>query len=214
MTPTIRLVHTSLSTTRAFRPRRRLGGSSRRAMLVVAVALAALLAACGGPETFEVEGAAGVEAAAVPPPTYPGPPPGVDEAGGTPGAAGADIPEGVSDLIRRIDALSSEDDLCTLLTGEFAALAAADVNPASITSNPASMVELFASLDRLFDHMVQIAPYIMRPPLVTIQQLWRTAAEMDLQDLAAREELESLIQGPEVTLAQAQIAAWVPINCT
>jgi hypothetical protein len=179
---------------------------------MVAAAAAVALAGCGS-ATTEVEGAARATTAPLPPPTFPGSAPG-GGARGTGGTAASAGPVDASELIRRIDALTTEQDLCTLLTGQAAAISSVDVNLASVASNPSALAQLFASFDKLFAHMVTIAPPEVQPPLATTQQLWQTASTLDLQDPAAQQQWEQLIVGDDVQQAQAQLAAWIPLNCT
>jgi hypothetical protein len=120
----------------------------------------------------------------------------------------------VAELVRRIDALGSETDLCLLLTGEaLADVTGANLDLTSLTSDPAGFTQLFTALDRLFAHMVTIGPPETQPALRTMQGVWAGVAAVDpaAPDAAAR--AGALIAAPEVQAAQAELGAWVRSSC-
>lgn len=121
---------------------------------------------------------------------------------------------GVQELIERIDALNSENDLCTLLTGEaLAAVSGADIDLTSLLSDADSFTALFASLDRLFGHMVSIAPADAQADLSTMQGVWTGLSGLDPRAADAESRSAALIAAPEVQQAQADLGAWVQANC-
>lgn len=120
----------------------------------------------------------------------------------------------VNDLIRRIDALTEEDDLCTLLTGQaMADVTGADINMTSLLTNPAGFSQLFAALDKVFGHMNQIAPPELIQPLSTMQSAWATLATLDLSSPDAEAQASAVISSPELRAAQDALGVWVVDNC-
>lgn len=120
----------------------------------------------------------------------------------------------INDLIRRIDALTEEDDLCTLLTGQaMSDVTGADINLTSLITNPAGFSQLFTSLDKVFGHMGQIAPPELITPLGTMQSVWATLAGLDLSSSDAETQASELIASPELRAAQDTLGVWVTQNC-
>lgn len=119
-----------------------------------------------------------------------------------------------NDLIRRIEALKTETDLCTLLTGSaMADIAAADINLTGLASNPSGMSALFTALDQLFAHMVTIAPGEVTQPLTTLQGVWAGMADIDPRAGDAESRAAELIAGPQTQAAEAALGEWVTANC-
>ena len=119
-----------------------------------------------------------------------------------------------NDLIRRIDALNSETDLCTLLTGSaMRDIAAADINLAGLASNPSGMSQLFAALDKLFGHMVTIGPPELTGPLGTLQGVWGGMADIDIRAADAESRAAELLAGDATQNANNALADWVTSNC-
>ncbi|MFZ4519960.1 MAG: hypothetical protein ACOYOP_16335, partial [Microthrixaceae bacterium] len=86
----------------------------------------------------------------------------------------------VAELVRRIDAATSENDLCTLLTGRaLADVTGADLDLQALLQDPQGFTDLFAALDRLFGHMVTIAPASVQGDLSTMQSVWKGVATLD-----------------------------------
>lgn len=177
----------------------------RRAQIVaVLAAVGALAMACSSTSTTRELSAE--DDPSGPLPTAPAE--GTSTAGG--GGAAVDIAE----LVRRIDALGSETDLCALLTGEaLADVTGANLDLTSLTSDPAGFTQLFTALDRLFGHMVTIGPPEAQPSLRTMQEVWAGIASVDpaAPDAAAR--AGALIAAPDVQAAQAELGAWVRRSC-
>ncbi len=120
----------------------------------------------------------------------------------------------VNDLIDRIEGLNSENDLCTLLTGNaMADIASADINLAGLASNPAGFSQLFAALNRLFGHMLTIAPSELTEPLTTLQGVWGGLADINIRASDAESRAASLLAGNETQKANDDLAAWVTSNC-
>lgn len=172
------------------------------------VAVAVLAGACGGSGTTEI---------AVNPddggplPTAPdGSPRNGGGGDGNPFSGSVDA----NDLIRRIEALNSETDLCTLLTGQaMADIAAADINLAGLASNPAGFSALFAALDKLFGHMLTIGPPELEGPLSTLQGVWGGLADIDIRATDAEGRAAALLAGDRTQQANDDLAAWVTSNC-
>ena len=120
----------------------------------------------------------------------------------------------VNDLIRRIDALTEEDDLCTLLTGEaMADVTGADINLNSLVTNPAGFAQLFAALEKVFAHMGTIGSPELIAPLSTMQSAWASLATLDLSAPDAETQASALIASPELRAAQDALGVWVVDNC-
>lgn len=183
---------------------------------VALVALVALAAGCGGGGGGTTElGSDAADEQSGPLPTAPGGDSsgsgGSTGSGDTPGMSGS---VDVSELIVRIDALNTENDLCTLLTGDaMADVTGADVNLTSIVSNPSGFSQLFSALDRLFGHMVQIGPPELTPSLQRLNEVWKGLAQVDPTGADAQAKLDTLMADPEVQAAQKGIAEWVAANC-
>lgn len=181
----------------------------RWAAVVAVVAVA--MTACGG-GTEELAGQPNVSTPDGPLPTAPnGKPKNAADLGAN-AATGGDVD--VNDLIRRIDALNQETDLCTLLTGSaLAGVTGADINLTSLVSNPAGFSQLFASLDKLFGHMVDIAPADAKAQLTTMQGVWNGLSAIDLKSTGAQQQASAVIASPEVQAANEDLGKWVLANC-
>ncbi|MCB1271753.1 MAG: hypothetical protein KDB31_10040 [Microthrixaceae bacterium] len=190
---------------------RKLGSKLRRGVLpVLAVSLLlAGLTGCGGGGTTELvvddEGGG-------PLPTAPeGAAGGSSTGDGDPFSGSVDA----NDLIRRIDELRNETDLCTMLTGQaMADIAAADINLAGLASNPSGFSALFAALDRLFGHMRTISPPELDAPLTTLQGVWGGLADIDIRASDAERQAAELLAGDPTQEANAALGDWVTANCT
>ena len=172
--------------------------------LFAAVALILLLGACGGGTQEIATVDDGLDG---PLPTAPDG--GVSGSGGDPFSGDVDFAE----LIRRIEALNEEDDLCTLLTGQAADLTTADINVASLASNPAAFAQLFAALENVFGHMIDIAPTEVQPPLTTLQSVWAGMSAIDVRAADAEVKASQLLASEQTQAANAALGAWVAGNC-
>jgi len=145
--------------------------------------------------------------------TVPGPAPTAPPvAAGAEGSSGADVD--VNELIRRIDALNSETDVCTLLTGQaIRDVTRSNVNLTSLLTNPSGFTQLFAALDRLFSHLVQIGPPDLAPSLQTMQGLWKSMSSIDPRSPDAESRAGKLIGDPKVQAAQDSIGNYVKASC-
>ncbi len=179
------------------------------AVAVVALALFAVGCSKHQSATEEVRPATTDDAADGPAPTAP-PLPAGSESAGT--ASGADID--ANELIRRIDSLNSETDLCTLLTGQaLKDIATSNVNLTSLLTNPSGFTQLFSALDRLFAHLVQIGPAELSSSLQEMQSVWTAMAAMDPRAPDAETKAGALIADPKVQAAQSDIGKYVTSNC-
>jgi hypothetical protein len=194
----------------------RSGSRSNRSALWLLVALATLVAvlgtACGGGEaTAELESDPNDAPAEGPLPTAPVERSGNEDEDGSTGFSGN---VDVNDLILRIDALNEEDDLCVLLTGEaMGDITGSDINLTSLMSNPAGFTQLFAALEKVFGHMIEIASDDLRPALTQMQTVWSGMATIDPRAADAEAQAKALIESPDVQAAQDGLAAWVLGNC-
>ena len=178
--------------------------------MVVLVALLALLAGCASNSgTTEVAGRDADPNA--PLPTAPT---------STPGASTplrATVPTGsvdVKELVTRIDALNSETNLCTLLTGSaLADVTGADLDLTSLLKDSAGFTSLFGSLGKLFGHMVDIAPATVKPDLQTMRGVWQGVATVDPKQPDAATKAGAFIADPGVQKAQSNVGVWVQTNC-
>jgi len=122
----------------------------------------------------------------------------------------------LSDLGNRpyLDALN-EDSVDRLYGDALGALAttSADINLTSLISNPAGFTQLFASLDKLFGHMVAIATPELAQPLGSMQRVWNQMATIDPRAADAESRAGALIASPEVQAANDALGAWVTENC-
>ncbi len=178
--------------------------------VAVAVLIALLGTACGeSQETAELEADPNDAPAEGPLPTAP-----VDRSGKDSGSTGFSGSVDINNLILRIDALNEEDDLCVLLTGEaMADITGADINLTSLMTNPAGFTQLFAALEKVFGHMIEIAADDLRPALTEMQKVWSGMATIDPRAADAEAQAKLLIESPEVRSAQDGLAAWVVGNC-
>jgi len=181
---------------------------SRSSVVGVLVVVALLVVGCGGSGTTELvvdqdEGG--------PLPTAPdGSPRNGGGGDGDPFSGSVDA----NDLIRRLEMLSEETDLCTLLTGQaMADIAAADINLAGLASNPAGFSALFAALDKLFGHMLTIGPPELEKPLSTLQSVWGGLADIDIRSSDAEARAAALLAGKDTQAANDALADWVTTNC-
>lgn len=183
--------------------------ASTATALVVAAALA--LSGCGGGGTQEIAGS-DQNATGGPLPTAPNGSPrnGADLEAGDPLSGSVDV----NDLIRRIDALNQETDLCVLLTGQaMADVTTADINLAGLASNPAGFSQLFAALDTLFGHMISIGPPELNGPLTALQGVWGGLADVDIRAADAETTASALLAGDATQAANDELGAWVVANC-
>lgn len=172
------------------------------------VVLALIAAGCGGSGTTEI---AVDQDDGGPLPTAPdGSPRNGGGGDGDPFSGSVDA----NDLIRRIEALNDETDLCTLLTGQaMADIAAADINLAGLASNPSGFSALFAALDKLFGHMLTIGPPEVEQPLSTLQAVWGGLADIDIRSTDAEGRAAALLAGEDTQAANDALAEWVTGNC-
>ena len=178
--------------------------SGTRGLLTV-LTLALVLSACAGGGTQEI--ASVDDGLDGPLPTAPKG--GGRSSDGDPFSGNVDL----SELIRRIDGLTEINDLCTLLTGEAADLTSADINVASLASNPTAFSQLFVSLERVFGHMIGIAPPEAVPPLITLQDVWAGMSEIDVRAADAEATASRLLASDETQAANDALGAWVAGNC-
>lgn len=170
-------------------------------------------AACSGSGTTELSSDAADQTAPGPLPTAPGGAGGSGTAGK--GGVGSTGKVDVNELIRRIDNLNNETDLCALLTGQaLRDVTGSDINLTSLLSNPSGFTQLFASLDKLFAHMVVIGPAEVQPSLVTMQGVWKGMATIDPRAPDAQTRSSALIADPAVQQAQSTLGQWVKSSCT
>jgi hypothetical protein len=189
------------------------GTRSRNIWWACAAALACLLlvaSACSGDGgTTELSSDAADETTPGPLPTAP------PTSAGSSSKVGSTGSVDVNELIRRIDALNNEGDLCTLLTGKaLADVTGADVNLTSLLTNPSGFTQLFTSLDKLFAHMVTIGAPEVQPSLQTMQGVWKGLSTIDPRAPDAEARSGALIGDPKVQAAQNDLGAWVKANCT
>ena len=119
-----------------------------------------------------------------------------------------------NELIRRIDDLATETDLCKLLTGSaLSDITSSDINLTSIMSNPAGFTQFFAALDRLFGHMGEIAPAEAKPSLAVLKGAWSGMAKFDPRAPDAQTRMNALVASPETQQAQKDLEAWVRGAC-
>jgi hypothetical protein len=120
----------------------------------------------------------------------------------------------VNDLIRRIDSLTQEDDLCTLLTGQaMADVTGADIDLTSLLSNPTGFSQLFSALDKVFGHMAQIAPAELIQPISEMQSVWATLSTLNVATPDAEAQASALISSPVLRSSQDALGVWVVNNC-
>ncbi len=120
----------------------------------------------------------------------------------------------VAELVRRIDAATSEDDLCVLLTGRaLADVTGADLDLQALLADPQGFTDLFAALDRLFGHMVTIAPADVQGDLSTLQSVWRGVATLDPRGADAAQRAGALIGDVRVQQAQTRLGDFVTTSC-
>lgn len=174
----------------------------------VLLVMSLLVAACGGSGTTEL----------VTGPDDGGPLPTAPDGSPRNGGGGDGDPFSGSvdanDLIRRIEALNDETDLCTLLTGQaMADIAAADINLAGLASNPSGFSALFAALDKLFGHMLTIGPPEVEQPLSILQGVWGGLADIDIRSTDAEGRAAALLAGKDTQAANGALAEWVTKNC-
>ena len=121
----------------------------------------------------------------------------------------------VDELVARIDALVTEDDLCTLLTGSaLSDVTGADLDLTSLLQDPQGFTTLFSSLGRLFGHMVDIAPSAaVKSDLETMRGVWQGVAGLNPRAPDAAERAGALIANPAVQRAQSNLGVWVQSTC-
>lgn len=181
-------------------------------MVVAALMCVAVLlgTSCSKESTTEELGTDSADQAADGP--IPTAPPEVEGSGQ--GSTGSSGDVDVNDLILRIDALNSETDICTLLTGQaIKDVTQSNVNLTSLLTNPTGFSQLFASLDRLFAHMVQIGPPELTASLQTMQGVWTEMAKIEPNAVDAETRASALVSDPNVQAAQTAIGDYVQRSC-
>ncbi len=129
-------------------------------------------------------------------------------------ASGALGQTDVNELIRRVDELNNEKDMCRLLSGQAVAeIIGADVNLTSLMTNPSGFTQLLASLDRLFAHMVTIGPPELVGSLRTVQGVWRSLASIDPRAPDAETRSAAILEDPAVQQAHDALAAYATASC-
>ena len=133
-------------------------------------------------------------------------------AGGNPALSGK---VDVAELVRRLDALQAEPDLCTLLTGQaLSNVTGADINLSSLLSDPTGFTQLFGALQRTYTHLVDIAPPDLDPSLTVLQGLWGSLATVDPRSAEAESVVARAVASPEVQDANDAVASWITANCS
>jgi len=121
----------------------------------------------------------------------------------------------VAELVRRLDALNAETDLCTLLTGQaLSNVTGADINLSSLLKDPTGFTQLFGALQRTYSHLVDIAPESLDPSLKVLQGLWGSLATVDPRSTEAESVVARAIASPEVQDANDAVASWITTNCS
>ncbi len=192
----------------------RSGSPVRRPVVVGALLVAVLLAGCSSTSgTTEVAGVDRDDRPG-PLPTAPATPPPSPTTPTVPGGA-ATGEVTVDELVARIDALVTEDDLCTLLTGSaLSDVTGADLDLTSLLQDPQGFTTLFSSLGRLFGHMVDIAPSAaVKSDLETMRGVWQGVAGLNPRAPDAAERAGALIANPAVQRAQSNLGVWVQSTC-
>ncbi|MFM7063527.1 MAG: hypothetical protein ACKO04_08565 [Actinomycetes bacterium] len=132
--------------------------------------------------------------------------------GGNPALSGS---VDVAELVRRLDALQAETDLCTLLTGQaLSNVTGADINLSSLLTDPSGFTQLFGALERTSVHLVDIAQAELDPPLTVLQGLWGSLATVDPRSAEAEPVVARAIASPEVQDANDAVASWISTNCS
>lgn len=146
-------------------------------------------------------------------PTAPPAPPTTTGSSSRPTASSGNVT--VDELVARMDGLVAEDDLCTLLTGSaLADVTGADLDLTSLLEDPQGFTTLFASLGRLFGHMVDIAPSAtVQSDLETMRGVWQGVAGLDPRAPDAADRAGALIANPAVQRAQSNLGVWVQSTC-
>ena len=179
-------------------------------LVVVAILAVGACASDSGPT--EVGGPGRVDEPG-PLPTAPSAAPTTAGSSGRPAASSGNVT--VDELVARMDALVAEDDLCTLLTGSaLSDVTGADLDLTSLLEDPQGFTTLFASLGRLFGHMVDIAPSAtVQSDLETMRGVWQGVAGLDPRAPDAAERAGALIANPAVQRAQSNLGVWVQSTC-
>ena len=121
----------------------------------------------------------------------------------------------VAELVRRLDALQAETDLCTLLTGQaLSNVTGADINLSSLLSDPTGFTQLFGALQRTYTHLIDIAPADLDPSLTVLQGLWGSLATVDPRSAEAESVVARAVASPEVQDANDAVASWITANCS
>ncbi len=180
-------------------------------LLLVAVALSG--AACSSESDTKVLDPDRSAQEDGPRPTAPGAGgPATSAGGGNPALSGS---VDVAELVRRLDALQAETDLCTLLTGQaLSNVTGADINLSSLLSDPSGFTQLFGALQRTYAHLVDIAPPELDPPLTVLQGLWGSLAVVDPRSAEAESVVSRAVASPEVQGANDAVASWITTNCS
>lgn len=188
----------------------------RPVLLAMALAVAVLSVGCSSESDTKVLTRDPADTVPVGPrPTAPGARPTVagdaNATAANPALTGSvDIPE----LVRRLDALQGESDVCTLLTGRaLADVTGADINLSSLLRDPDGFRQLFGGLQRTYGHLVDIAPSDLDPPLVVLGDLWTSLARTDPSSEAARSTVVNAIGSQKVQAANDAVASWISRNC-
>lgn len=120
---------------------------------------------------------------------------------------------GATRLISEIEAISEQEDLCEVLTGDaFARLTGQDPETAGLVTSPAGVTQLAALIERTFDHLVVIAPADVRADMEVVRGVWlQIVAIGPAPD--ATQRAEQIATRPEVIAALQQLALWASRNC-
>lgn len=168
----------------------------------VVACVAAVLTSCSFSSTTdsaEVDDVGDVTVPGVPPTA---PPPDVDPA------------SGAAVFIAELEALSTETDLCRILTGDaFSEILSGELDIAALAGTPAGTTRVIVLVDSIFGNLVTIAPVELAPAMTTLDDVWGRVAAIPASSTDAEARVAAILAEPQVVADLDTIGRWAALNC-
>ena len=173
---------------------------------VVTIAVAAVSFGCSRTESPTVEMAedpADVTVAGVPPTAPP-----------STAYDGSGLSSDANQLIADLTAIQQETDLCVILTGEaFAPFLSGELDTTNLVTSPSGVSQLIVAVNSIFARIVVIAPPVVQPATVTLQDVWTRVATLNSSAADYDAQVDSILVEPQVVAAYQSLATWAATTC-
>lgn len=118
-------------------------------------------------------------------------------------------------LLSRLRDLESEQNLCTVVTSSVVKdVLQGDVDLSGLATTPSGIAQMLVSVDRFFEHVVDVSPPELAPSTELIQRTWRQVAEIGGDASDREERVRAIVEAPDTRLAMDNFSAWIQQNCS